>query len=171
MCIRDRCNGTAAFLNATGGVSYVWSPATGLNNPNIANPIATPTQTTTYTVTATSSDGCIGTDIVTVSIGGSCDSDGDGIADAVEDSNGNGRVDAGESDPNDPCDPNGAIANAGVDQTICGGSTVFLNASGNGTYSWSPAFGLSNPNIANPTANPTVTTLSLIHISEPTRPY
>ena len=34
-------------------LSYSWSPTTGLNNPNIKNPIATPTVTTTYTVTAT----------------------------------------------------------------------------------------------------------------------
>jgi gliding motility-associated-like protein len=27
-------------LNAYGGVSYVWSPSTGLSNPNIANPVA-----------------------------------------------------------------------------------------------------------------------------------
>lgn len=27
-------------LNAEGGVSYVWSPATGLDNPNIKNPVA-----------------------------------------------------------------------------------------------------------------------------------
>ena len=34
--------------------SYSWSPATGLSNPNIANPVATPTSNTTYTLTATS---------------------------------------------------------------------------------------------------------------------
>ena len=81
------CNGTAAFLNATGGTSYTWSPAIGLSNANIANPVATPTVTTTYTVTATSADGCTGTDIVVVNVNGSCDSDGDGIADALEDLN------------------------------------------------------------------------------------
>ncbi len=31
---------------------YSWFPATGLNNPNISNPIASPTVTTTYVVTA-----------------------------------------------------------------------------------------------------------------------
>jgi gliding motility-associated-like protein len=36
--------------NATG---YSWSPATGVSNPSIANPVLTPQQTTTYTVTAT----------------------------------------------------------------------------------------------------------------------
>jgi gliding motility-associated-like protein len=34
-------------------MTYAWSPATGLSNPNIRNPIATPALTTTYIVTAT----------------------------------------------------------------------------------------------------------------------
>ena len=33
---------------------FSWSPAVGLNNPNISNPVATPTSNTTYTLTATS---------------------------------------------------------------------------------------------------------------------
>lgn len=35
------------------GVSYSWSPATGLSDPNVANPVASPQATTTYTLTAT----------------------------------------------------------------------------------------------------------------------
>lgn len=35
------------------GISYSWFPTTGLNNPNIANPLASPGSTTTYTLTAT----------------------------------------------------------------------------------------------------------------------
>lgn len=45
------CLGGNAQLNVTGGSTYLWSPASSLNNATIANPIATPTQTTTYTVT------------------------------------------------------------------------------------------------------------------------
>ncbi|MFT3679576.1 MAG: sugar-binding protein [Ferruginibacter sp.] len=49
------CQGSAVQLSASGGTGgYIWSPATGLNNPNIANPVATPTTTTTYTVTSQS---------------------------------------------------------------------------------------------------------------------
>ena len=45
------CNGQASVqLNASGGNTYQWSPTTGLSNPNIANPIASPPATTTYTV-------------------------------------------------------------------------------------------------------------------------
>ena len=36
---------------AVTGYSYSWSPVTGLNNPNVAQPLAAPFQTTTYTLT------------------------------------------------------------------------------------------------------------------------
>ncbi len=49
-----------------GVVTYSWSPTNGLNNPNIANPIANPSDTTTYIVTATSENGCIARDTITV---------------------------------------------------------------------------------------------------------
>ena len=51
------CSGSTAQLSATGGTTYVWSPASSLNNADIANPLASPTSTTTYTVTVTSSCG------------------------------------------------------------------------------------------------------------------
>jgi len=60
------CEGNIVQLNAIGGSNYVWSPAIGLNNPNIANPIATPTATTTYTVTGVSTNGCPAIDTVTI---------------------------------------------------------------------------------------------------------
>ncbi|ETZ23329.1 gliding motility-associated C-terminal domain-containing protein [Pedobacter sp. V48] len=44
------CEGTSVQLNASGGTTYTWSPTTGLSDPNIANPIASPTITTLYTV-------------------------------------------------------------------------------------------------------------------------
>ena len=43
--------------------------------------------------------------------------------------------------------------------TICAGESVHLNASGASTYSWSPTYGLSDPNIPNPVASPDTTTL------------
>jgi gliding motility-associated-like protein len=52
------CIGESIQLRATGTQQYVWSPATGLNNPNIPNPIATPTTTTTYTVRGSDTKGC-----------------------------------------------------------------------------------------------------------------
>ncbi len=50
------CSGDSIALNGSGGIFYTWKPATGLSNPNIANPIASPTITTTYTVIV--SNGC-----------------------------------------------------------------------------------------------------------------
>lgn len=45
------CKGQGTLqLQAGGGVSYQWTPAAGLNNPNIANPVAAPLATTMYKV-------------------------------------------------------------------------------------------------------------------------
>lgn len=60
-----------AQLNATGGISYEWTPSNGLNNPLIANPVANPTHTTIYTVTITGDFGCKKT--ATVEVGVVCD--------------------------------------------------------------------------------------------------
>ncbi len=118
------CAGESASLSASGASSYSWSPATGLSDPNSANPTASPTETTTYTVIGTNANGnCAESASITVVVG--------------EASN----------------------VNAGLDQTICDGEFVQLNASGGINYVWSPATGLSNPNIANPVASPTVTTV------------
>ena len=50
----------SATLTATGGVSYRWSPAAGLSNPTIANPVFSPTAAGQYQyyVTATNATGC-----------------------------------------------------------------------------------------------------------------
>jgi gliding motility-associated-like protein len=56
-----------AQLNATGGTTYFWSPATGLNNNSIANPIASPISTTTYIVAVTL-NGCTAFDTVIVNV-------------------------------------------------------------------------------------------------------
>jgi hypothetical protein len=58
------CNGSSVQLSAiytgdlSGGVTYQWSPSTGLSATNIANPVASPMVTTVYTVTATGTAGC-----------------------------------------------------------------------------------------------------------------
>jgi gliding motility-associated-like protein len=116
-----------------GSNTYVWSPTTGLSNPNIANPTANPTGTTTYTVTVTNpTGGCTATDQVVVTVN------------------------------------TAPTANAGTDISKCsadpavsiGSATVAGN-----TYLWSPTTGLSNANIANPTANPTSTTTYTVTVT------
>jgi gliding motility-associated-like protein len=67
------CNGGNTTLNgtATGGVSpytFSWAPAGSLTDPNIANPIASPTTTTTYTLTVTDFNGCQSTDQVIITV-------------------------------------------------------------------------------------------------------
>lgn len=44
------CENESFELEASGGSSYTWLPTDGLSNPNSATPIATPKQTTIYTV-------------------------------------------------------------------------------------------------------------------------
>jgi gliding motility-associated-like protein len=64
------CKGASTNLiaSANGAVSYRWSPAKGLSNPAIANPVASPTDTTIYTVTTTNSIGCIDSAKLTVNV-------------------------------------------------------------------------------------------------------
>jgi hypothetical protein len=62
----------SAQLNATilpnlGGATFSWSPAEGLSDPGCANPIASPTHTTTYIVTV-NANGCTSTDNVIVNV-------------------------------------------------------------------------------------------------------
>ncbi|MBK6985820.1 MAG: PKD domain-containing protein [Bacteroidetes bacterium] len=115
------CSGTSATLSAVGGSSFTWTPSGSLNFPNSISPVATPTTTTIYTLTA--SDGtCTAKDVVTVSV--------------------------------TPL----PLANAGTDATVCVGSSATLTATGGTSYNWTPNTNLSSTNIANPVANPTVTT-------------
>lgn len=61
------CRGTGIQLQPTVGLStYTWSPTTGLDNPNIQNPTASPDQTTVYHVIAVDANGCQATDSVVV---------------------------------------------------------------------------------------------------------
>ncbi|HEU4718109.1 MAG TPA: PKD domain-containing protein [Bacteroidia bacterium] len=61
--------GNSTQLNATGGTgTWSWVPSAGLSSPNIPNPLASPTVTTTYTVTLTDAFGCSVSDTVTVDV-------------------------------------------------------------------------------------------------------
>ncbi len=67
-CSSGACTTLQATPNSERcGLTYLWSPTIGLNDPTLASPLACPTATTTYTVTVT--DPCSGataTDEVTV---------------------------------------------------------------------------------------------------------
>ncbi len=61
-------SGSTYQLIAGGGVTYLWEPMAGLSNINISNPIASPAQTTTYTVTISDGSGCTSYKQVTITI-------------------------------------------------------------------------------------------------------
>lgn len=60
--------GSSVMLSAIGGTVYTWWPTATLSNPNIVNPIASPTEPVTYTVRGLAADGCSSTDTVHVGI-------------------------------------------------------------------------------------------------------
>ena len=62
------CEGDATTLKAGGGITYQWSPATGLSDVNIADPIARPTDTTNYQVIITGSNNCSDTATVLINV-------------------------------------------------------------------------------------------------------
>ncbi len=56
-------------LGGTGNYSYNWSPASYLDNANVANPTTKPDSTLTYTVLVTDdSTGCIATDTISITV-------------------------------------------------------------------------------------------------------
>lgn len=56
-----------ATINNAAGYNFLWSPASTLNDATILNPLATPTVTTTYTITATDKvTGCSAKDAATI---------------------------------------------------------------------------------------------------------
>jgi gliding motility-associated-like protein len=66
------CSGVGAAIGPQGsfpGTTFSWSPGTDLTSTTVQNPQASPSQTTTYVLTATNPEGCIDTDSVTVFIG------------------------------------------------------------------------------------------------------
>jgi len=60
--------GSSVQLYAEGANVFTWSPTATLSNPNIVNPVASPTEPVTYTVTGIAADGCYSQDTVHVNI-------------------------------------------------------------------------------------------------------
>ncbi|MFT3681742.1 MAG: SdrD B-like domain-containing protein [Ferruginibacter sp.] len=205
------CKGSSVMIGLPElpGVTYQWTPATGLNNPTLAQPtVIIPQASITYTLQATFPGGCAlpSTDGVTVTVRDpSFDMPDISFCPA------NGPVQLGTAAPADMAsytwqpyyqvsnplianpfavggpvstpstyiltviDPAGCTASdsitinpvvltvsAGPDAAICKGSTVTIgsltNTPGQGiNYSWSPATGLNNASVVNPTFTSTAT--------------
>ena len=65
---KSLCGSGPVQLSVTGGSIYSWSPATGLSNPNISNPVATPLSSTTYYVDVSNADGCFDNDSIRITV-------------------------------------------------------------------------------------------------------
>ena len=135
-----RFHSTPLNAVASGGTppyAYLWNPPMGLSSTNIANPVASPNMTVTYTVTIMDSLGCTASDAVTVTVYQ------------------NPTADAG---------PNISVC-AGLGASI-GGTPAASGGSPGYTYNWSPAAGLSATNVPNPTASPGVTTVYTLTVTD-----
>ena len=64
--------GDEVAINVTGGTSYTWTPAEGLNCTTCASVIASPSATTTYIVGGVDDFGCTGADTVTIIVERPC---------------------------------------------------------------------------------------------------
>ena len=62
------CNGDTTTIAASGNVSYVWAPGSGLTCTSCPSPVANPTSSTTYTVVGTDAAGCLDSANVTVAV-------------------------------------------------------------------------------------------------------
>jgi hypothetical protein len=127
---------TTIGMPALTGVTYSWSPATGLSGTTVAQPVANPTSTQVYTLTATYYDAggapaCTKTGSLTVFV----------TAPQITMSD-------------ESICPSGSLYNLSTGVTVNGATT----------YSWSPAMLVTNPNALNTTvkSNPgTPTTFTL----------
>lgn len=124
------CPGYPVPLGAAGGVQYLWSPATGLSSATIANPVATPQESTAYQVVAFDAIGCTDTAFVTIDL---------------------------RPWPQ---------VQAGPDRLIEYGETVVLTATGNGTWTWTPTAGLSDPLSPSPLVRPEETTTYTVTLTD-----
>lgn len=62
------CQSDSVQLNANGASNFSWSPSNGLSNSNIANPKASPLNTTIYTVTGFNIAGCSDSKQLTITV-------------------------------------------------------------------------------------------------------
>ena len=112
------CYGQSYTLQGSGGVDYTWSPALYLSTSSGANPVSTPTQSTTYYLHVKDMNGCTSLEPDTVQVD-------------VK------RVMSVRTIP--------------FDTIVAPGEQFRLLAISQGiTYHWSPAAGLSNPDIQDP---------------------
>src|SRR6185312_8205757 len=62
------CYSSGVVITASGGKSYVWTPAIGVSCPTCPSPTLSPSVATVYTVTGTDSNGCTNTATVSIKV-------------------------------------------------------------------------------------------------------
>ncbi|MFY9552971.1 MAG: right-handed parallel beta-helix repeat-containing protein [Thermoanaerobaculia bacterium] len=62
------CTAESVGLTGSGGVGCSWTPAAGLDNASSCTPVASPSITTTYSLTVTAANGCTSTNVSTVTV-------------------------------------------------------------------------------------------------------
>jgi gliding motility-associated-like protein len=60
--------GDTLQLNASGAETYSWTPPQGLSCADCSDPLASPTETTTYIVTGSNASGCVSSDTITLTV-------------------------------------------------------------------------------------------------------
>jgi hypothetical protein len=63
ICAGENAQLMAYATGGNGNYTYEWEPSSGLNDPTISNPVATPLETTTYTVTVTDESSSVSDDV------------------------------------------------------------------------------------------------------------
>ncbi len=189
------CTGDSTILTASGGVSYVWSTTATTNTISVTPSSSTTytvvgmdangcTNTTTYSVTVSAppvanvtgnTSSCEGSPVILIATGGGTYSWSSGGTSATETVSPTTTTTYTVTVSNGGCTDTATItvnvnpnptANAGADVTINYGSSTQLIATGGNTYSWTPTTGLDNPNVADPTASPTVTTMYIVTVTD-----
>ncbi len=132
-----RLGGQPTGSGGTGALFYTWLPTAYLDTINIANPLATPEQSTLFKVIVVDANGCRAEDSVFVSIWPTP------VADAGRDT-----------------------VFCGPGTLTLGGSPAGSGGTAPLAYSWSPDSGLSQNNIPNPLASPVESTEYTLTVSD-----
>jgi gliding motility-associated-like protein len=64
----DLCLSDSIQLNGPSAINYSWTPVNNISSTSIQSPWVSPTDTTTYYLTSTDLNGCIGTDSITINV-------------------------------------------------------------------------------------------------------
>ncbi len=134
------CLGEELQLQGSGNGNLIWWPPAGLSATNVADPLAAPTVTTTYTLTDVAICGTATAEVTLEVVELTSEAPGDGqicLGDEVE-----LAITSEAPDPGSPPDPSWS-------------------------YAWVPVAGLSDPTAAAPLASPAITTTYTVTVETP----